>query len=61
MSSSGSARLLNSFVGIEHHDRRGTGGNPLKCELRAQAEKVGEDSVQRTGEKARRAADKAVG
>jgi len=32
-----------------------------KCERRAEAEKVGEDSVKRTGEKAREAADRAVG
>lgn len=51
----------NSFVGIEHltdeelEDIRG------KCELRAEAEKVAEVSVERTGAKARRAADEAVG
>ena len=32
-----------------------------KCETRAQAEKTGEVSVEKTGEKARRAADRAVG
>jgi low affinity Fe/Cu permease len=51
----------NSFVGIEHLTDEELEEIRSKCELRAQAEKVGEDSVQRTGEKARRAADKAVG
>jgi hypothetical protein len=31
-----------------------------KCERRAEAEKVGEDSVKRTSEKARKAADRSV-
>jgi hypothetical protein len=31
-----------------------------KCERRAEAEKVGEASVKRTGEKAKEAADRAV-
>ncbi|SFM03372.1 Low affinity Fe/Cu permease [Bradyrhizobium sp. NFR13] len=51
----------NSFVGIEHLTDEELEEIRSKCELRAQAEKVGEDSVQRTGDKARRAADKAVG
>jgi low affinity Fe/Cu permease len=51
----------NSFVGIEHLTGEELEEIRSKCELRAQAEKVGEDSVQRTGEKAREAADKAVG
>jgi low affinity Fe/Cu permease len=50
----------NSFVGIEHltddelEEIRG------KCEKRAEAEKAGEASVKRTGEKARKAAERAV-
>jgi low affinity Fe/Cu permease len=51
----------NSFVGIEHLTDEELEEIRSKCELRAQAEKVGEDSVQRAGEKARKAADKAVG
>jgi low affinity Fe/Cu permease len=51
----------NSFVGIEHltddelEEIRG------KCERRAEAEKVGEKSVERTGQRAREAAEEAVG
>jgi low affinity Fe/Cu permease len=47
----------NSFVGIEHltdgelEDIRG------KCERRAEAEKIGDATVKRTGKKAKRAAD----
>jgi low affinity Fe/Cu permease len=47
----------NSFVGIEHlsddelEDIRG------KCERRAEAEKVGDATVKRTGKRAKRAAD----
>jgi low affinity Fe/Cu permease len=50
----------NSFIGIEHltddelEEIRG------KCERRAEAEKAGDASVKRTGEKARKAADRAV-
>lgn len=50
----------NSFVGIEHltddelEEIRG------KCERRAEAEKVGQKSVERAGERARQAADEAV-
>jgi low affinity Fe/Cu permease len=51
----------NSFVGIEHLTDEELEEIRSKCELRAQAEKDGQDSVQRTGEKAREAADKAVG
>lgn len=51
----------NSFVGIEHLTDEELEEIRSKCELRAQAEKIGEDSVQRTGEQARKAADKAVG
>jgi low affinity Fe/Cu permease len=51
----------NSFVGIEHltgdelEEIRG------KCERRAQAEKIGEASVKRTGRKAKQAADRMTG
>jgi low affinity Fe/Cu permease len=51
----------NSFVGIEHltddelHEIRS------KCELRAKAETAGDVMVERTGERARRAADRAAG
>lgn len=51
----------NSFVGIEHltddelEEIRG------KCERRAEAEKVGEKSVECTGQRAREAAEEAVG
>jgi len=51
----------NSFVGIEHLTDEELEEIRSKCELRAQAEKIGEESVQRTGEQARKAADKAVG
>ena len=51
----------NSFVGIEHltddelHEIRS------KCELRAKAETAGDAMVERTGKKARQAADQAAG
>src|ERR1700722_18067935 len=51
----------NSFVGIEHltddelHEIRS------KCELRAKAETAGDAMVERTVQKARQAADQAVG
>jgi low affinity Fe/Cu permease len=51
----------NSFVGIEHLTDDELEDIRTKCELRAEAEKVGEATVQRTGKKARRAADQAVG
>ena len=50
----------NSFVGIEHltddelEDIRG------KCEQRAAAEKIGDETVKKTGARARTAADKAT-
>ena len=50
----------NSFVGIEHLTDEELEDIRTKCELRAEAEKAGEDSVKRTGEKARKAADRAV-
>jgi low affinity Fe/Cu permease len=51
----------NSFVGIEHLTDDELEEIRTKCETRAQAEKAGEVSVEKTGEKARRAADRAVG
>jgi low affinity Fe/Cu permease len=51
----------NSFVGIEHLTDDELEDIRTKCERRAEAEKVGEDSVKRTGEKAREAADRTVG
>jgi low affinity Fe/Cu permease len=51
----------NSFVGIEHLTNEELEDIRTKCETRAKAEKVGEASVERAGEKARRAADQAVG
>src|ERR1700760_4318566 len=51
----------NSFVGIEHLTDDELQDIRTKCELRAQAEKAGAATVARTGKKARRAADQAVG
>lgn len=51
----------NSFVGIEHLTDEELEEIRSKCEQRARAEKVGEESVQRAGRKAREAADQAVG
>lgn len=51
----------NSFVGIEHLSDDELDEIRSKCELRAEAEKVGEAFVEQTGKKARRAADLAVG
>jgi low affinity Fe/Cu permease len=51
----------NSFVGIEHLTDDELEDIRIKCELRAKAEKVGEATVERTGQKARQAADQAVG
>jgi len=51
----------NSFVGIEHLTDEELEDIRTKCEARAAAEKAGEKSVRRTGEKAREAADQAVG
>ena len=50
----------NSFVGIEHLTDDELEDIRSKCEMRAEAEKIGEASVKRTGEKARKAADRAV-
>ena len=51
----------NSFVGIEHLTDGELEDIRTKCESRAKAEKVGEATVERTGKKARRAADQAAG
>jgi low affinity Fe/Cu permease len=50
----------NSFVGIEHLTDDELEDIRTKCELRAEAEKAGQASVERTGEKARKAAERAV-
>lgn len=50
----------NSFVGIEHLTDEELEDIRTKCEARAAAERAGEKSVRRTGEKAREAADQAV-
>jgi low affinity Fe/Cu permease len=51
----------NSFVGIEHLTDDELEEIRAKCERRAEAEKAGEASVERTGKKATQAADRAVG
>ena len=48
----------NSFVGIEHLSDDELKEIRDKCERRAEAEKVGEESVKRTGKKAKQAADR---
>src|SRR4051812_43728683 len=50
----------NSLVGTEHLTDDELGEIRNKCERRAEAEKDGDDSVKRTGEKARKAADRTV-
>jgi low affinity Fe/Cu permease len=50
----------NSFVGIEHLTDEELEEIRTKCERRAEAEKAGEAEVKRTGEKARKAANRAV-
>jgi low affinity Fe/Cu permease len=50
----------NSFVGIEHLTDDELEEIRNKCERRAEAEKVGKDSVKRTGEKTKKAAERAV-
>jgi low affinity Fe/Cu permease len=50
----------NSFVGIEHLTDDELEEIRTKCELRAEAEKAGETSVERTGKKARLAAESTV-
>jgi low affinity Fe/Cu permease len=51
----------NFFVGIEHLTDDELEEIRDKCERRAEAEKAGDDPAQRTGKKAREAADRAVG
>ena len=55
----GTAR--NSMVGIEHLTDDELEDIRTKCEARAKAEKAGEQTVERTGKKARRAADRIAG
>jgi len=50
----------NSLVGIEHLTDEELEDLRTKCEARAKAEKVGEESVKETGKKARKAAVKAA-
>lgn len=50
----------NSLVGIEHLTDEELEDIRAKCEQRAKAEKAGEKSVERMGDRARTAADKAV-
>jgi low affinity Fe/Cu permease len=50
----------NSFVGIEHLSDHELEEIRTKCERRAEAEKVAEATVKRTGKKARQAAESAV-
>jgi low affinity Fe/Cu permease len=47
----------NSFVGIEHLTDDELSEIRSKCELRAKAEKAGDESLESTRKKARRAAD----
>jgi low affinity Fe/Cu permease len=51
----------NSFVGIEHLSDDELEEIRIKCERRAQAEKAGEKSVERTGKRAKLAADRVSG
>ena len=51
----------NSFVGIEHLTDDELEEIRTKCERRAEAEKVGELNVEKTGKKASQAAERAVG
>ena len=51
----------NSFVGIEHLTDDELEEIRDRCERRAKAEKVGEESVQRAGEKAKLAAERVAG
>jgi low affinity Fe/Cu permease len=51
----------NSFVGIEHLTDDELEDIRTKCERRAEAEKVGDDSAKRTGEKAKKAAERVAG
>jgi low affinity Fe/Cu permease len=51
----------NSFVGIEHLTDDELDEIRTRCERRAEAEKAGEESVERTGRKAKQAADRVTG
>ncbi|WP_426533774.1 low affinity iron permease family protein [Bradyrhizobium sp. McL0615] len=51
----------NSFVGIEHLSDDELGEIRTKCERRAQAEKAGQESIERTGKKAKLAAERVIG
>jgi low affinity Fe/Cu permease len=51
----------NSFVGIEHLTDEELEEIRTKCERRAEAERAGEESVKRTGERAEKAAERAAG
>jgi low affinity Fe/Cu permease len=51
----------NSFVGIEHLSDDELEEIRTRCESRAEAEKAGEKSVERTGKKAKLAADRVAG
>ena len=50
----------NSFVGIEHLTHDALEEIRDKCERSAEAEKAGDASVKRTGEKAKKAAERAA-
>ncbi len=52
-----SSAARNSFVGIEHLTHDELEDIRDKCQRRAEAEKIGEATVKRTGKKAKRAAD----
>ena len=51
----------NSMVGIEHLTDDELDDIRNKCEARAQAEKAGEETVEKTGKEARRAAERVAG
>jgi low affinity Fe/Cu permease len=51
----------NSFVGIEHLTDEELEEIRTKCERRAEAEKAGDASVEKTGQQAKKAAERAVG
>jgi low affinity Fe/Cu permease len=50
----------NSFVGIEHLTDDELEDIRTRCELRAKADRIADKTVERTGKKARQAADRAV-
>jgi low affinity Fe/Cu permease len=51
----------NSFVGIEHLTDDELEDIRTKCEARARADRIADEAVERTGKKARRAAERAAG